>query len=1119
MKDRRFWLAVVSAVMAAQHNTGEAAPAAAPDAGREYSVRVHSSVAEEEAVVALFDDCRYADVIEAAAAAWPKLEAMPDRVLYCVAECYIRTGQARVAKTAFELLIAHSPQNQRYRAGLAYTLLYTGQVDKGLSMYRQVLQENRGMLTGAAEDAVALLSMGNTSGKGLFQIVIEISPDKQQYTQWYEKTLRMYRLANDIAAGQQPALSQQPDIPAKTERQSLHTQAVEMAQTGKYQQSLAVMAKLVKTDAQDQAALADYITILQQAGYNEQAVRVFEQHTAMTLPFSALRSVSTAYFQLKDYEQALAVLQPAIACGDKDALLWAGEMSLRCGNSAKAQGYYERLLTQNPNDYEVYFSRGMQYGVMKDFRQAAADLERARRLLPTSPNKAAQVMTLEHSLALAYMNCGQAQKAVATLANYTKTLPVEETIASDYILALGSSGQYELAIREGERLWSNYSAAPAAGLKSLAESYLRLGKQEQALGIYRYLAGPQLHDTAGLRLLAFQLLLDGRTAEGLGYYGQLLGTTRAAAEEAAADAATFIKTDKYIAGKLLFEQVLSKYPEPVYRQQYAEVLAEKKHNRAAYNQYQLLAAQPAGELDGLSGMARTAIALGDYAKSRKALDTITSKYGRSKAVAALAARSSENLADNSKVNQFSRVTYQGPQPKATAPQIKAENTSNIKSPVGPVPAAAEAISREEFIYEMAQIAETFLSAPVTNIEKFKIEFAYAMSTMTAKAMPLIPSDQRNEFTYEMAQLTSAIINDPKVDVKTAKAQFAQLTTKVVNRIDQVADVEKTSTVAVKPAGVSNSTGVAAQATPPGYVDPETYTNLMDDLLQVGDRSKHPDHRVNIDGEIRYHYAANSGSARFAEDASGFRLYLSANSKINKDWHIYSMFEGQQSIKNYNNKFELSRLYLDGKIGAARVKAGKFGYLMAEGNIYDSGFTGARFDFGDPVKYSLSYGKTNESKDTFVATARYSAVDYNLEAGMYDYRVDDGTNNHNTIWTIGGNYNFSNFSVGAMYLGASQKDANGDNDGYVLSLNYGNLRAYRPGTYGMFAKYYNQAQYTYIAHGMNGKGTAMQGMKGYGLGISYTLAKDLVASVEYYNLSDKVTGEKGKTVWSQVTKYF
>jgi hypothetical protein len=143
----------------------------------------------------------------------------------------------------------------------------------------------------------------------------------------------------------------------------------------------------------------------------------------------------------------------------------------------------------------------------------------------------------------------------------------------------------------------------------------------------------------------------------------------------------------------------------------------------------------------------------------------------------------------------------------------------------------------------------------------------------------------------------------------------------------------------------------------------------------------------------------------------------------------------------------------------------------------------------------------------------------LEAGVYHYEADDSSKSKNTIGTFSGIYNFSNFGVGAMVLHSSQKDSRGDNNGYVLSINYGDLKPYRPRTYDIFAKYYNQPSGTYISHGMNGMGNSMQGFKGYGVGVNYTFAENLVGGIEHYNLEDKITGEKGETWWSYVTRYF
>lgn len=426
----------------------------------------------------------------------------------------------------------------------------------------------------------------------------------------------------------------------------------------------------------------------------------------------------------------------------------------------------------------------------------------------------------------------------------------------------------------------------------------------------------------------------------------------------------------------------------------------------------------------------------------------------------------------------------------------------------------------QFAYEMAQITTKIVSAPATNAESFKAEFAYATAQVTAKVMPLLPSDQRNSFAYEMSQITTKIISDENLDIEKAKAEFAykiaQLTTRIISNNNSVATVGRTAPGRTTPrAAVAAGSGGNGKAAGDTDVTPETYDNLINEVAHVGDRAQKTDHKVDVDGELRYHYAFNRGSPRWKYDQAGLRLRLGFGTNIDKDWRLNGMVEGVKNLGNYYDNFGLARLYVTGKLGESTVTAGSFGYLMAEGNIYDSGYKGVKFEFGDTVKYTVSGGKTDDSQDTFIATARYNDFDYNLEAGIYHYQMDGV----HTIWTLGGNYNFSNFGVGAMYLGSSQKDSNGESNGYVFTLDYGDLKTWRRGTYEVFAKYYNQPVGTYIQHGMYGLGSLMQGFRGYGLGMRYTLAPNFVGSLQYFNLKDKVVGDTGRTWWSDFTTYF
>ena len=462
------------------------------------------------------------------------------------------------------------------------------------------------------------------------------------------------------------------------------------------------------------------------------------------------------------------------------------------------------------------------------------------------------------------------------------------------------------------------------------------------------------------------------------------------------------------------------------------------------------------------------------------------------------------------------------------------------------PANTDDSARADFAYEMAQITAKLFTAPNTNIDNFKVEYSYAIARVTARAMPMLPEVQRRDFAYAMAQHTARIMSDPNLNVEQAKADFSyQIATLTAKMITGSAFVSAGAVSGNAPAGIlsgggsstllRNNANVAQQAAAlpnspaiavseqkpkenPGYIAPATYNGLINELTKMSDNRKQQEkNKVNIDGEARYHYAQNSGPDFFDRDSAGIRVRLGIDAPINKDWRVYGMLEGQKSILNYNDFFKLSRLYVAGQTGETKVTAGSFGYLMAEGNIYDSGFKGVRAEFGKPVQYTLGYGQTEETRETLTATARYEDYDYNLEAGVFHYKLDGGK--QNTIRTLGGNYNFSNFGVGAMLL-KSGPQAGGDGTGYVFSLKYGDLKSWRPGTYSIFAKYYNQPRNTFITHGMNGKGSGLQnGFRGYGLGISYTLSENLVAGTEYYNLSDKEDDSKGNTWWNYITRYF
>ena len=274
----------------------------------------------------------------------------------------------------------------------------------------------------------------------------------------------------------------------------------------------------------------------------------------------------------------------------------------------------------------------------------------------------------------------------------------------------------------------------------------------------------------------------------------------------------------------------------------------------------------------------------------------------------------------------------------------------------------------------------------------------------------------------------------------------------------------------------------------------------------------------MSGDVRYNYAMNQGVKRFSTNDSRLRGRVYFDYRLNSNWHAYSMLESDKSFlnnKSYNGSIKGDRLYVKGKTGISNVTAGSFGYNMADGNIYDSRFKGIKVEVDAPLNYTFGYGEGNEISRAYIATATYKDFDYNVSAGWYNFKMEN--RRKNTIWTIDGTYDFEAFSLGAMYLHSRAEHQN--QDGYVITLSDGKLKSWVPKTHDIYVKYYDQDPDTYVRHTMSGLGGRMNGFKGIGIGYHYTLAENVVYGVEYYNLKDKRTHERGRTLWNEITFYF
>ena len=271
-----------------------------------------------------------------------------------------------------------------------------------------------------------------------------------------------------------------------------------------------------------------------------------------------------------------------------------------------------------------------------------------------------------------------------------------------------------------------------------------------------------------------------------------------------------------------------------------------------------------------------------------------------------------------------------------------------------------------------------------------------------------------------------------------------------------------------------------------------------------------------------------------------------------DWNYTGMIQNIQEFRNNfgDEETKLKRAFVEGKLGGVAVKAGRYDAFFADGNIYDAEADGVELSYGDKVKLTGFVGKGTDAEvetapDEFgdgtygkYAGAEISGAfgDVNAKVGylkfkdMYENDYNIGKGLDNDIFYVGADYTMGNITLSAMYLkGDASHDKNAafdkglqklDDDGYVIGLAYKGAEADAPGSWGLFANYYDQGGQTYIAHTTDANTFDNAGFKGYGVGANYTFAKNMVGTVVYYDTESKLDSrEDDKRIWADLTFTF
>jgi hypothetical protein len=306
--------------------------------------------------------------------------------------------------------------------------------------------------------------------------------------------------------------------------------------------------------------------------------------------------------------------------------------------------------------------------------------------------------------------------------------------------------------------------------------------------------------------------------------------------------------------------------------------------------------------------------------------------------------------------------------------------------------------------------------------------------------------------------------------------------------------------------------------------------------------------VKITGQVRYRWREGSpnGIVPGRQRNHDLRTRLWFNGQVNDNWKYVGMIQNIQDFTNdqgdeNGGAFTFQRAYLEGRLGGTKITAGRYHAHLVGGDsdVYENRVDAVKGEYGDKLKVAAWYGKPTALNGAFGPYSRFAGARLAYDADKYDVYVeyDKFAGTHRgaaagptrDVFGLGANGRFGDFGLEGLYLHGKTKNAvGGKKDGFTIKASYKGADRNKPGSWGLAAKYYDQGNHTYFGNGNHGanliEGAFMpigaDGFRGWRFGGNYTVAKNMVAGINYFDLRGKGAGaRKAKTVSTQLMVTF
>ena len=318
--------------------------------------------------------------------------------------------------------------------------------------------------------------------------------------------------------------------------------------------------------------------------------------------------------------------------------------------------------------------------------------------------------------------------------------------------------------------------------------------------------------------------------------------------------------------------------------------------------------------------------------------------------------------------------------------------------------------------------------------------------------------------------------------------------------------------------------------------------------------------VKITGQVRFSYKDADASKGIKEGDTGrLRTRLFVKGSVNEDWTYTGRFENNQYTNDNvgNDDVKLNWAFVSGRVGGIKMDAGRMDFTNAGGTVLDSRGDGVKLSYGDKIKvHGWAMKGVDDLNDASVGAKdnadvykslftrgmdngdRVYVVGVSGQLGIVDaavnyYKVD--TEADSEIYEVAAGVKLAkDLKLNAAYYNGDIDGVHGlDDSGYLVGLSYAGAKAAKVGSWGLYANYSDRPVSTYLSPTMltgyatapyvNGHDTVgaleADGYKGFEVGANYTLAKNIVAGIKYFDLDAREGDGNAKTLWSEVVFTF